>query len=183
VVWHAVVLLVLCVFASFPSRASDFELLSVAVRARFSQGKVLGQRQPESFHEYDAVFTNRLPWEEQLGSGWAMGARLLTSVGVLRSEAGETAPVVSAVPVLALARQDGRFTVDLGVGLALLGKRAYERQDFGGALQFALTLGFSIPVYERIGVGYRFLHYSDGRAYGNEAIGADFHMVELIYRF
>ena len=177
------VLLVLCVFASFPSRASDFELLSVAVRARFSQGKVLGQRQPESFREYDVVFTNRLPWEEPLGSEWAMGARLLTSAGVLRSEAGETAPVVSAIPVLAFARQDGRFTLDLGVGLALLGKPVYERQDFGGALQFALTLGFSIPVYQRLGVGYRFMHYSDGRAYGNDAIGADFHMVELIYRF
>ena len=85
--------------------------------------------------------------------------------------------------VIAFGRQDGRFTLDLGAGFALLSKPAYTRQDFGGALQFALTLGLSVPLYERIGVGYRFQHYSDGGAYGHEKTGVDFHMIELTYRF
>ncbi|HSW23938.1 MAG TPA: acyloxyacyl hydrolase, partial [Burkholderiaceae bacterium] len=101
----------------------------------------------------------------------------------LRGETDQTGLVVSAIPVLAFARQDGRFTLDFGAGLALLGKSAYARQDFGGALQFALTLGFSVPLYKQMGVGYRFMHYSDGGAYGSEPTGADFHMIELIYRF
>jgi hypothetical protein len=149
---------VLCAFASC-SNASDFELLSVGIRTSFSQARVLGQEQPESFREYDVVTTTRLPWkpwDEQSGSGWEVGTRLLASVGVLRGEADKAGLVVSAIPVIAFARQDGRFTLDLGAGFALLSKPAYTRQDFGGALQFALTLGLSVPLYERIGVGYRF---------------------------
>ena len=53
----------------------------------------------------------------------------------------------------------------------------------GGPVQAALTLGVSVPVYERFAVGYRFMHYSDGGAYGSDTIGADFHMLELSYRF
>jgi hypothetical protein len=44
-------------------------------------------------------------------------------------------------------------------------------------------VGVSVPLYGRVGVGYRFMHYSDGGAYGEHTIGADFHMIELIYRF
>jgi hypothetical protein len=182
-VWLALMPFILCAFAPGSSRASDFELLSVGVRARFSETQVLGKHQTESFREYDLVFANRLPWERPLGSGWDMSARLLTSVGVIQGEENQDAPVVSVVPVIALTKKDGGFTADFGVGLALLGKRVYARQDFGGAVQFALTLGLSVPIHERIGVGYRFLHYSDGRAYGSESTGVDFHMLELTYRF
>ena len=85
--------------------------------------------------------------------------------------------------MLAIGTQDGRFTLDMGVGIALLSRHRYAQQDYGGPLQAALTLGFSVPLYERVAVGYRFLHYSDAGAYGHDTIGADFHMIELIYRF
>ena len=163
--------------------ASDFELLSVGVRARFSERQMLGKNQAESFREYDLVIANRLPWDKPIDSEWDMGARLLTSVGVLRSESGHSSLVVSAIPVFTLARHDRQLTVELGAGLALLDRHAYERQDFGGAVQLALTLGVAIPLYGRLGVGYRFMHYSDGGAYGSEATGADMHMVEFTYRF
>jgi hypothetical protein len=106
----------------------------------------------------------------------------LASAGVLEG-ADKTALVVSAIPILAFGSQDGRFTGDLGAGLALLSKHRYAQQDFGGPLQFALTFGVGVPLYRRVGVGYRFLHYSDAGAYGPDTIGADFHMLELIYRF
>jgi hypothetical protein len=156
--------------------------LSVGVRARFDEKNVLGIAQLESFRQYDVVAATRLPWEQQLGSGWKVSGRLLASVGVLQG-ADTTALVASAIPVLAFGTSDERFTLDLGGGLALLGKRRYGQQDFGGALQFALTVGAGVPLYERVGVGYRFLHYSDAGAYGDGKIGVDFHMVELIYRF
>jgi len=182
-VWLALVPFFVCVLAPASSRASDFELLSVGVRARFSETQVLGKNQTESFNEYDLVLTNRLPWERQLDSGWEMGARLLSSIGAIRGETDHAAPVVSVVPVLAFTSPDWRVTVDMGVGFALLGKSAFAKQDFGGALQFALTVGFSVPLHERIRLGYRLQHYSDGGAYGSESTGVDLHMVEFTYRF
>ena len=178
----AFVPLVLGVCATLPSHASDFELLSVGVRARLGEKRVLGTVQPESFRQYDVTTTVRLPWEERFPAGWGAGARLLASAGVLQG-ADKTALVVSAIPVLAIGTHDGRFTLDLGLGFALLSRHRYAQQDFGGPVQFALTVGLSAPVYERVGVGYRFLHYSDAGAYGRGTIGADFHMLELIYRF
>ena len=73
--------------------------------------------------------------------------------------------------------------LDLGVGGALLSRYKFENQDYGGHFQFALTLGVGVPLYGRLGVGYRFLHYSDAGIHGKHSIGADFHMVAFIYRF
>ena len=182
VFWFALTIFVLCVFAPWPSHAADLELLSVGVRARVGEKTVLGKEQPESFREYDVVASIQLPWKCQSPSGWGVGARLLTSVGVLQG-ADKTGLVASVIPVLALGRLDGRLTVELGAGLALLSKHRYAQQDFGGYLQFALTFGVGVPLYQRVGLGYRYLHYSDAGAHGPDTIGADFHMIELIYRF
>jgi len=73
--------------------------------------------------------------------------------------------------------------LDLGMGGALLSKHHFGTQDFGGPFQFALTLGDGVPLYERLGGGYRFLHYSDAGTNGSHTTGVDFHMIELIYRF
>jgi hypothetical protein len=90
---------------------------------------------------------------------------------------------VSVVPLVALGTQDGRFTIDVGAGLAVLSQSEFADQDFGGLVQGALTFGVTFPVYKRFGLGYRFMHYSDWGAYGPTTIGADLHTVELIYRF
>jgi hypothetical protein len=172
----------LCALAPWPSGAADLDLLSVGVRARVGEKRVLGEEAPESFREYDVTASFRLPWESYSPSGWGAGTRLMTGAGVLHG-ADKTALVVSAIPVLALGSRDGQFTLDLGVGLALLSKYHFAQQDFGGHLQFALTFGIGVPLYQRVGVGYRFLHYSDAGIYGPDTIGVDFHMVELIYRF
>lgn len=172
----------LCVLAPCPSRAGDLDLLSVGVRARVGEKRVLGKEQPESFREYDAVASFRLPWKGNSASSWCVGTRLLASAGAIQG-ADKTALVVSVIPVLAFGSRDGRFAVDLGAGLTLLSKRRYAQQDYGGPLQFALTFGVGVPLYRRTGVGYRFLHYSDAGIYGPDTIGADFHMVELTYRF
>ena len=174
--------LVLCLLASWPSRAEDLRLLSVGMRARVSGATVLGDVSPEEFQEYDAAATFGLPWGRYSESGWGAGTRLMASAGALRG-AGETALVVSLIPLLALGSQDGRFTLDLGIGGALLSKHQFGTQDFGGPFQFALTLGVGVPLYERLEVGYRFLHYSDAAIWGPHTTGADFHMIEFTYRF
>ncbi|MGQ0578227.1 MAG: acyloxyacyl hydrolase [Betaproteobacteria bacterium] len=174
--------LVLCLLAPWPSRADDLPLLSVGVRARVSGMTVLGEEQPEVFQQYDAVASFGLPWRQYSESGWGAGTRLMASAGALRG-AGKTALVVSLIPVLALGSQDGRFTLDLGIGGALLSESQFGTQDFGGPFQFALTVGAGVPLYDHLGLGYRFLHYSDAGINGPDTTGADFHMVELTYRF
>jgi len=175
-------LLLVCALAPLSACAESFELLSVGVRARFGEKRVLGEKAPESFRAYDVVASFRLPWEGYSRSGWGVGSRLLTGAGLLRG-AGKNALVVSATPVLAFGSQDRRFTADMGAGLALFSAHRFAQQDFGGPLQFTLTFGFGVPLYGPVGVGYRFMHYSDAGAYGDHTIGADFHMIELTYRF
>jgi Lipid A 3-O-deacylase (PagL) len=169
-------------FGTVSSSAFEVDLLSVGIRGRVSEQRVLGQQHPVSFDAYDLAATMRLPWQKPLSSEWVAGARLMGSAGAVQG-AGKTAWVISLIPSIAFDRLDGRFTVDVGLGLAVLGRRRYAQQDFGGPLQFALTLGASVPLHERIALGYRFLHYSDARAYGGDTIGAEFHMIELAYRF
>lgn len=180
--WLASVACVLGAVAATPGRASDFDLLSVSVRARVGEKRVLGVQHPESFRAYDVMATIRLPWETPLPMQWDLGTRLLASAGALRG-ADKTALVLSLIPVLAVGTQGGRFTLDLGIGLAALSEHSYAQQDFGGPLQAALTLGAGVGLSERVAVGYRFMHYSDGGAWGKGTTGADFHMIELSYRF
>ena len=59
----------------------------------------------------------------------------------------------------------------------------FGTQDFGGPFQFALTAGAGFQVYKGLGLGYRFMHYSDASVNGGDTIGADFHMIELSYWF
>jgi hypothetical protein len=169
------------VLAPVPSRAFEVDLVSAGIRARVSSADVLGKEQPEAFSEYDVWAAFRLPWKAYGRSNWGVETRLLTSAGYLQG-AGSTALVVSVLPLIAFGTRDGRFAVDLGAGVAVLSQTKFAEQDFGGPVQGALTFGMGIPVYKRFGVGYRFMHYSDWGAYG-DTIGADLHMVELIYRF
>lgn len=170
--------------AATPTRgvASDYELLSASVQVRIGERTVLGRKSPDSFQEYDLRASWNTRWEHQVLSGLSVGARLLASGGVFEGP-GETAAVASAIPVVALGTQDRRFTLDGGAGFAFLSAHRYAQQDFGGHLQFALTLGLEGPLYRRIGVAYRFMHYSDAGVYGSHTVGADLHMAGLTYRF
>lgn len=167
--------------ASAGAVAGD-ELLSLSAEARIGEQTILGQKSPESFREYDLRVLLRTPWEAQSPSGPALGVRVLASAGVFEGP-GKTAAAVSLVPLLALGTRDGRFGIDGGAGLAMLSEHRYGRQDFGGPVQAALTVGLAVPVYRRIGAVYRFMHYSDAGAWGPDTVGADLHMAGLSYRF
>ncbi len=115
-------------------------LLSVSIRATFSSIDVLGDVAPEEFREYGVAANFRLPWAWYSQSGWGAGTRLMASAGALYG-AGDTALVVSLIPLVAFGSQDGRFTLDMGAGGALLSRHHFGTQDFGGCFQFALTVG------------------------------------------
>ena len=119
-----------CVLAPRPIRAFDLDLAGAGVRWRVGGERVLGQEQPEAFREYDVWMAVRLPWQRYSTSGWGVGTRLLTSVGLLKG-AESNALVVSVLPVFAFGSQDGRFNVDLGAGVAVLSQNKFAQQDFG----------------------------------------------------
>jgi hypothetical protein len=177
--------LIVCIACgAFPtaSRAFDIDLVNAGVRWRVGGEDVIGKEQKEDFHSYDVWANARLPWQHYGESGWGVGTRLLTSAGVLKG-GGTSALALSVLPLVALGSKDSRFTVDAGMGLALLSRAVYGQQDFGGYLQAALTFGIHVPIYQRLGGGYRFMHYSDAGIYGHDTIGADIHTLEFSYRF
>lgn len=171
-----------CLLAISSSYADDLSVQSLSLRARVSEQTLLGDDAPEDFEEYDLSANVALPWESYSTSGWGMGTRLMASAGLLRG-AGENAFVVSVIPEVTLGSQDGRFLLDLGAGGALFSRHRFGTQDYGGPFQFALTVGLGIPFYQQLGVGYRFLHYSDAAVNGSDTTGADFHMIEFRYRY
>jgi hypothetical protein len=161
VLWCAIAFLTVGFLAPWPSRADDLRLMSVGIRGGVTVG---------------------LPWGWYSRSGWGVGTRLIGSAGVIQ-ETGSSGLIGSLVPVLAFGSQDGRYAVDIGFGGALLSTHHFGKQNFGGPFQIVATVGISVPLYERFGVGYRFQHYSDAGLYGTDSRGADFHMIELTYRY
>jgi hypothetical protein len=170
-----------CLLASAPSYSEDLHLMSIGIRARVSGATILGEQQPEEFQEYDLAANFRLRWQRYSASGWGVGTRLMASAGIMLG-GGEKALVGSLIPGIAFGSEDGRFALDLGVGAALLSRHRFGTQDYGGPFQFALTVGVGFPLYKQLGLGYRFMHYSDAGVNGADTIGADFHMIEFIYR-
>ncbi len=168
--------------APWPSNADEMRLASIGLRAGITGASVLGEEQQQTFREYDAVARIDLPWGWYSQSGWGLGTRVLVSAGALDG-GGETGFITSLIPAVSLGSRDGRFSIDVGIGGALLTNHQFGQQNFGGPFQVAATLGVSIPVYGPFGAGYRFQHYSDAGLYGTDSRGADFHMIELTYRF
>ena len=164
------------------SYSSELDPVSLSFRTRISDETVLGNDAPEFFTESDIAANFKLPWQSYSSSGWGWGTRLMTSAGVLRG-ANKNALAVSAIPELTFGSEDGRYTLDLGIGGAVFSRYKFGIQNFGGYFQFALTFGGSVPVNESQGIGYRFLHYSDAGGYGPHTTGADFHMIEFVHRF
>lgn len=162
--------------------AEGYELRSLSMRGRISEQTLLGEDAPEDFKSFDVSASFQLPWARYSDSGWGVGTRLMVSAGTLRG-AGETGLVASFIPQLVLGQEGGRFDVDLGIGGALLSRTSYGVQDFGGAFQFALSVGINAPLYQELGVSYRFMHYSDAALHGDDTTGADLHMLEFSYRF
>ena len=176
-----VLIFICCLLAPNLSYSKDLSLQSLSMRARVSEKTLLGEDAPEDFKAYDVSANFGLPWKSYSASGWGMGTRLMAGTGILRG-AGENALVVSLIPELTLGSEDGRFTLDLGAGGALFSRHRFGTQDYGGPFQFALTLGVGVPLYKKLGLGYRFLHYSDAGVNGSDTTGADFHMIEFSYR-
>jgi hypothetical protein len=162
----------------------DTPLMAVGVRGGISiKGESpLGEQMREDFVGGDLFGLFRLPWSWYSASGWGVGTRLITSAGAM-SALEKVALVSSVAPVVALGTRDGRFTIDAGLGGAIISAHQFGRHDLGGPFQFVATAGASVVPVGRIGFGYRFQHYSDGTIFGTHTRGVDLHMIELTYRY
>ena len=165
-----------------PCPADILNLKSFSLRANISDSSILGKDQTEKFDEYDVALHFELPWKHYSAKGWGIGTQLMTSAGMIKGS-GERALIVSLIPELTLGSNDGRFSLIVGAGGALMSRQRFGTQDFGGPFQFALTAGFRLPLYKNLGIGYRFLHYSDASVNGSDTIGADLHMIEFSYLY
>ena len=174
---------VLTVMAASISTAGEVRLESLAVRGGFSGSSVIGEEQQTDFNQVDLALTARLPWEWNVGTGWIIKTRLLTSAGVLRGS-HETNGVFTLVPLdVIFGRKDGLISIDMGVGGALLTDYKYGNQNFGGPFQLVWTWGATSRFAGPFGAGYHFQHYSDATIYGSESRGVDLHLFEIIYWF
>lgn len=180
---HVMAVWLSIVMAGSSAAAGEFRLESLVLRGGISGSSVIGEEQQTDFNQIDLAVAARLPWEWEIGSGWILGTRLLTSAGVLRGSQ-ETNGVFTLVPMdVMFGRKDGLFSVDMGVGGALLTDYKYGNQNFGGPFQFVWTFGATSRFAGPFGVGYHFQHYSDATLYGSNSRGVDLHLFELIYWF
>ena len=174
---------ILTVMAASMSTAGEVRLESLAVRGGFSGSSVIGEEQQTDFNQVDLALAARLPWEWNVGAGWIIKTRMLTSAGVLRGS-HETNGVFTLVPLdVIFGRKDGLLSIDMGVGVALLTDYKFGEQNFGGPFQFVWTWGATSRFAGPFGAGYHFQHYSDATIYGSESRGVDLHLFEIIYWF
>ena len=174
---------ILTVMAASISTAGEVRLESLAVRGGFSGSSVIGEEQQTDFNQVDLALAARLPWEWNVGTGWIIKTRMLTSAGVLRGS-HETNGVFTLVPLdVIFGRKDGLLSIDMGVGVALLTDYKFGEQNFGGPFQFVWTWGATSRFAGPFGAGYHFQHYSDATIYGSESRGVDLHLFEIIYWF
>ena len=153
----------------------------IAIGARYGTNAATDKE--GAMDRVDIFWSWRSPYAWEFSPGWDIGARMNASVGALRGQ-GEIGAVGTLVPTLAIGDTDNGFSVEAGVGAALLSKWEFGGvEDFGGPLQFILDLGVNFRAYKRLGLGYRFQHWSDGGIHGADNRGVEMHMLEFSYRF
>ena len=176
------VVLAAVLFIPSLSSADGISLMSVGLRYGISGSSPIGEQTETDFHQYDVAATFNLPWHWYHSSGWGISTRVVVSSGVLQG-ADETNFIGTVVPVVAFGRNDGRISLDVGGGGALLSDYKFGAQNFGGPFQFVWTFGLNLGLVGPLGAGYHFQHYSDATLYGSDSRGVDLHLFELLYRY
>jgi hypothetical protein len=171
-----------CLVAPAPSDAEGVRVTGAGVRGGLTGFTVIGADEIESFQRYDVFADIGLPWSWFSESRWVLDTGLVTSVGALMG-GGDAGVVGTLTPLLILRTQDRRFSVDAGVGGGVISRHEFGDQEWGGPFQLVITWGVRFPLHRAWHVGYRYQHMSDADIYGDPSRGADFHMLELIYRF
>ncbi len=160
-------LLLLAVFCSCTAQAA-----TIGVRGAIDSSA------DESFDVYELFAVFDLPWTRRLSKSLALQPQFEVTGGMLEA-AGQEGFLGTAGPRLALRTE--RVSVDFGVGLAVVGKKRFGNQDFGGHSQLTAQVGARVNVYRGFNLGLRFRHMSDAEIHGGRSLNLSF--VEAAYRF
>ena len=167
--------------AEIPNDPAKIPMELIAIGARY--GTNVATDKEGAMDRVDVFWSWRTPFAWEFTPGWDIGARMNASVGALYGQ-HEIGAMGTLVPTLAIGDTDNVFSVEGGVGVALLSKWEFGGvEDFGGPLQFILDVGVNYRVTKHFGLGYRFQHWSDGGIYGGDNRGVEMHMFEFSYRF
>lgn len=162
-------------------RSGELPLTLIAVGGRYGTNVLTDKN--GALDRLEAFWSWRTPLAWEFTSGWDLGLRLNASAGFLHGQ-DETGLIGTFVPTIAIGDTGNTFSVEAGGGLGLFSKWEFgTADDFGGPVQFMLDVGFNFRVYKRLGLGYRFQHWSDASLWGTDNRGVEMHMFEITYRY
>jgi hypothetical protein len=139
----------------------------------------------EYFHQYEAFGIYGLPWDWRDSSGWGLTPQAEISLGVLDG-GGETSAIGSGGSAIVLNKLGSGLSADFGINANLLGRRHFGNQDFGSILQFGAYMGVNYCINNKIKIGYRIQHISNGHIFypnGTPNPGLDMHMIGISFVF
>lgn len=144
------------------------------------RGGIGGDRNNESFSQYEIYGTYSLPWKWEAESNWTLGSFTGVNLGYLTCE-GDT--FVGSIGLGLYIKTPGRRVVlSAGVYPTYLGKSEFGDDDFGGSFQFTSAVGLNYIFFDSWTIGYRFQHMSNAGLADNNP-GLNTHMVEVGYHF
>jgi hypothetical protein len=174
IVW--LILLLLSIFLPQPGSAEETDWIAVGFRAGLSAADT-----NEDFEQYEGFATYGLPWSWGLTRGWFVSTGIHLSAGALRG-GGETGFIGSVGPSVVLSMVDGLILLSGGISAAFLSEHKFDRENFGGPIQFVSHVGISFKLGDNLGVGYRFQHMSNASIYKRNP-GLELHLLEVSYFF
>ena len=174
--YRSIIIIFIVLWIIAPSGVSAFELKVLGVR-----GGVSDNRNQDTFYQYEAFLTARMPWDWRMASDWRLGTLLEANAGVLHGD-GESAFVGSAGPGISITGYGDKLEIPMGVNLTVISEDTFGDDDFGGPIQFTSHIGLNINVTRRMMIGYRLQHMSNAGLYSSNP-GVNIHMLGIGYRF
>lgn len=176
------ILLVLLLESVFPAATLSAE--SGWQEAGLRAGLQVSSRY-EYFRQYDVFAVYGLPWDWRSSSGWGVSPNANISLGVIDS--GSKTNFISSIgTALVLNKPGPGVTADFGINANLLNRRHIVHQDFGSILQFGAYMGINYQFDNRVKIGYRIQHISNGHIFypsNTPNPGLDLHMIGASYVF
>jgi hypothetical protein len=143
------------------------------------RGAVVSTTADEDFDAYEMFVVLDLPWAWRDRGTSRIQSQLEITGGVLDA-AGQSGFVGTLGPRLAYTTE--RYSLDVGVGVAVLGETEFGRQYFGGSSQFIAQAGMSLGLTDRINAGVRFRHISDADIHDDSEV-LNLVLLELSYDY
>ncbi len=171
--------LYLLILALGPSQSHAAEYRHFIAGVRHGTMATFGKQ--EDFKQYDCFGRVSFPWQWELLSKIVSTVRLTATIGILEG-GGDTGMIGSVSPSMVFGKKNGRISVEIGAGGALLGRQTYGAEYLGGTFQFVNYIGILFRLHSKWSLNYRFQHMSNADIY-TENPGLDFHFFEASYRF